>query len=80
MSRFRRTVPGWASVRGLADSETTVTVNGNAAFRVGEYYYGSTGLEHGLTIGRIRQIRVKIIKGIHALVIMEKLILQNPVG
>ena len=53
---------------------------GAAALCVGEYYYGSTGLEHGLTIGRIRQIRVKIIKGIHALVIMEKLILQNPVG
>ncbi|MBQ6328907.1 MAG: hypothetical protein IJI35_07835, partial [Kiritimatiellae bacterium] len=27
-----RTVPGWASVRGLADADATVAVNGNLAY------------------------------------------------
>lgn len=30
-----RTVPGWASVRGLAAADATVAVNGNPAYMVG---------------------------------------------
>ena len=30
-----RTVPGWASVRGLVNADATVAVNGNPAYRVG---------------------------------------------
>ena len=36
-----RTTPGYAAVRGEADSNATVTVNENPAFRLGSYYFGS---------------------------------------
>jgi len=37
----QRTVPGYACVRGSATNTATVTVNGNTAWRLGEYFYGS---------------------------------------
>ena len=36
-----RTTPGYAAVRGEADSAATITVNENPAFRLGSYYFGS---------------------------------------
>ena len=36
----QRTVPGYAGVRGSATNTATVTVNGNTAWRLGEYFYG----------------------------------------
>jgi RHS repeat-associated protein len=36
----QRTVPGYAGVRGSATNTATVTVNGNPAWRLGEYFYG----------------------------------------
>ena len=36
----QRTVPGYAGVRGSATNNATVTVNGNTAWRLGEYFYG----------------------------------------
>ncbi len=36
----QRTVPGYAGVRGSATNTATVTVNGNSAWRLGEYFYG----------------------------------------
>lgn len=36
-----RTVPGYAAVRGHADADATVTVNENATYRYGEYFFGS---------------------------------------
>ena len=35
-----RTTPGYAAVRGEADPDATVTVNGNPAYRLGAYYFG----------------------------------------
>ncbi len=35
-----RTVLGYAGVRGSATNNATVTVNGNTAWRLGEYFYG----------------------------------------
>ena len=36
-----RTIPGYAAVRGHADADATVTVNENATYRYGEYFFGS---------------------------------------
>ena len=36
-----RTTPGYAAVRGEADSAATITVNENPTFRLGSYYFGS---------------------------------------
>ena len=36
----QRTVPGYAGVHGCATNTATVTVNGNTAWRLGEYFYG----------------------------------------
>ena len=36
-----RTTPGYATVRGEADRNATVTVNENPTFRLGSYYFGS---------------------------------------
>ena len=36
-----RTTPGYAAVRGEADPNAMVTVNENATFRLGSYYFGS---------------------------------------
>ena len=36
----QRTVPGYAGVHGSATNNATVTVNGNAAWRLGNYFYG----------------------------------------
>ena len=36
----QRTVPGTAQVRGFADADADVTVNGNGTWRSGEYFYG----------------------------------------
>ena len=36
-----RTVPGWASVRGMAATNAYIAVNGNEAFRAGGYCFGS---------------------------------------
>ena len=53
-----RTVPGWASVRGLADADATVAVNGNPAYMVGRavpsapnpddlaYFFGSDDFDN----------------------------------
>lgn len=42
----RRTVPGYASVRGTATNTATVTVNGNAVWRLGEYFYGGDAADN----------------------------------
>ena len=36
-----RTTPGYAAVRGEADPNAFVSINGNEAYRLGSYYYGS---------------------------------------
>ena len=41
-----RTVPGYAGVRGSATNNATVTVNGNTAWRLGEYFYGGDDVEN----------------------------------
>ena len=41
-----RTVPGYAGVRGSATNNATVTVNGNSAWRLGEYFYGGDGVNN----------------------------------
>ena len=53
-----RTVPGWASVRGFADADATVAVNGNPAYMVGRavpsapnpddlaYFFGSDDFDN----------------------------------
>ena len=61
-----RAVPGWASVRGLADADATVAVNGNPAFMVGcaaggprsvaaneetAYFFGSDDFDNSATGG-----------------------------
>ena len=58
-----RTVPGWASVRGLADADATVAVNGNAAYMVGRavpsapnpddlaYFFGSDDFDNSAAGG-----------------------------
>ena len=42
----QRTVPGYAGVRGSATNNATVTVNGNSAWRLGEYFYGGDDVEN----------------------------------
>jgi hypothetical protein len=44
----QRTVPGYAGVRGSATNTATVTVNGNAAWRLGEYFYGGDNADNSL--------------------------------
>ena len=46
-----RTVPGLASARGFAHSDAFVTVNGNEAFRMGEYYFGSDQFDNSVQSG-----------------------------
>ena len=58
-----RTVPGWASVRGLAHSNAYVTVNGNAAFRVGEYYFGSGQFDNSTQAGFAELETVAVLNG-----------------
>ena len=41
-----RTVPGYAAVRGHADADATVTVNENATYRYGEYFFGGDELDN----------------------------------
>ena len=45
-----RTVPGWASVRGLADADATVAVNGNLAYALASgdlaYFFGSDDFDN----------------------------------
>ena len=41
-----RTVPGYAGVRGSATNNATVTINGNAAWRLGEYFYGGDDVDN----------------------------------
>ncbi len=36
-----RTTPGYAAVRGEADPNAFVSINGNEAYRLGSYYFGS---------------------------------------
>ena len=42
----QRTVPGYACVRGSATNTATVTVNGNTAWRLGEYFYGGDAADN----------------------------------
>ena len=42
----QRTVPGYADVRGSATNTATVTVNGNTAWRLGEYFYGGDAADN----------------------------------
>jgi len=58
-----RTVPGWASVRGLAHSNAYVTVNGSAAFRVGEYYFGSDQFDNSAQAGFAELETVAVLGG-----------------
>ena len=58
-----RTVPGWASVRGLAHSNAYVTVNGSAAFRLGEYYFGSDQFDNSLQAGFAELETVAVLNG-----------------
>ena len=37
----QRTTPGYAAVRGEADPNAFVSINGNEAYRLGSYYFGS---------------------------------------
>ena len=46
-----RTVPGWASVRGLAATNAYISVNGNEAFRAGGYYFGSGDFDNSAQSG-----------------------------
>ena len=46
-----RTVPGWASVRGLAATNAYISVNGNEAFRMGGYYFGSDDFDNSMQSG-----------------------------
>ena len=46
-----RSVPGLVSARGFADSNAFVTVNGNEAFRMGEYYFGSDQFDNSVQSG-----------------------------
>ena len=50
-----RTVPGWASVRGLADADATVAVNGNPAYALASgdlaYFFGSDDFDNSATGG-----------------------------
>ena len=46
-----RSVPGLVSARGFADSNAFVTVNGNEAFRMGEYYFGSDLFDNSVQSG-----------------------------
>ncbi len=41
-----RTTPGFAAVRGEANPDATVTVNGNPTFRLGAYYFGSDNFDN----------------------------------
>ena len=41
-----RTVPGLAAARGYADARATVTVNGNPAFRLGGYFFGTEAFDN----------------------------------
>ena len=41
-----RTVPGLAAARGYADARATVTVNGNPAFRLGGYFFGTAAFDN----------------------------------
>ena len=45
-----RTVPGWASVRGIADADATVAVNGNPAYALANddlaYFFGSDDFDN----------------------------------
>ncbi len=45
-SYVSRTTPGYAAVRGEADPDATVTVNGNPTFRLGAYYFGSDNFDN----------------------------------
>ena len=44
----QRTVPGYAGVRGSATNTATVTVNGNAAWRLDDYFYGGDDADNSL--------------------------------
>ncbi len=44
----QRTVPGYAGVRGEADTNATVTVNADPAWRWGEYFYGGDEAHNSL--------------------------------
>ena len=50
-----RTVPGWASVRGLADADATVAVNGNLAYALAAddiaYFFGSDDFDNSVAGG-----------------------------
>ncbi len=46
-----RTTPGYAAVRGEADPDATVTVNGNPSFRLGAYYFGSDNFDNSSSGG-----------------------------
>ena len=50
-----RTVPGWASVRGLADADATVTVNSNLAYALASgdlaYFFGSDDFDNSVAGG-----------------------------
>ena len=50
-----RTVPGWASVRGLANADATVTVNGNLAYALATddiaYFFGSDDFDNSVAGG-----------------------------
>ncbi len=41
-----RTVPGLAAARGYADARATVTVNGNPAYRLGGYFFGTAAFDN----------------------------------
>ena len=46
-----RTTPGYAAVRGEADPNAFVSVNGNEAYRLGAYYFGSDLFDNSAASG-----------------------------
>ena len=55
-----RTVPGWASARGLAATNAYVAVNGNEAYRAGDYFFGSDDFDNS-TVGGFAELEVSAV-------------------
>ena len=49
-----RTTPGFAAVRGEADSDAAVTVNGRPAYRLGAYFFGGDVFDNSASGGFAR--------------------------
>ena len=60
-----RTVPGWASVRGLADADATVAVNGNLAYALASgdlaYFFGSDDFDNSVAGGGFAELEVSAV-------------------